>query len=130
MVKRPNPSSQESSYEAAGSTGGGGGGGGIVGWVRGLFLPPAFDSLPLPLVAVLLHALLVLVAPLLVLKGRRRAASIAAPRSSADGPQQESADTAATVGGESKSLMETMAHSMGLGPLLGKWEGWPGRADE
>ncbi len=96
----------------------------MLGWVRGLFLPPVFDSWPLPLVAVLLHLAAALLAPLLLrLKssgaGSKRAA-ILARMPSADGALPPPPPPAGAGGAEpSKSFVDTIAHQMGLGPLLG-----------
>lgn len=115
------------SYTAASGTAAGGGGGGVLGLVRGLFLPPAFDSWPLPLLALLLHVAAALVAPFLLrlLKGdggaQSKRAAILARMPSADGTLPPPPPLAG--GGKTEnhmSFMETMATQFGLGPLLGE----------
>ncbi len=109
-------------------TAGGGGGrrGGVWGWVRGLFLPDSFDSLPLPLLGLLWHA--VVVATLLAMRPGTGVANGRARTASAFGDQQplldnpegiaEGNSSGSSTGGGNKSIVETMAYSFGLGPLL------------
>lgn len=123
-----------------GSEGEGAGGGtrggsskarGLWNWVYGLFLPETFDSLPLPFMAVLWHAIIVV--GLLTLRPVGRKAGQHQRRPSMvniTGIEQEGEGTelipkddqqqqqAPLANAGNKSILETMAHSFGLGPLL------------
>ena len=118
FVAKASPSSYLSSEGGSSSSKGVG----WLGWFRGFFLPEAFDSLPLPILALVWHGVVVMSMMLLRPGGAAGASLRAAPTVTEQEGGSSSSSSGGLLGGVgNKSMIETVAISMGLGWVL---EGW------